>query len=66
MAAKRKAKTEVTYEVQARYEGVWRTWLSGIPTKAEAHERARVEAEIADETIRVVRVERTVVAEVKP
>lgn len=61
--AKRKAKTEVTYDVEFRFDDdEWRPWSFDHGTLKGAKESAR---ECACDT-RVVRVERTVVAEVKP
>ena len=63
MAAKRKAKTEVTYDVEFRY-GEWLPWSFDHRTLKGAKKSAR---ECACAT-RIVRVEalRTVVAEAKP
>lgn len=64
--AKRKAKTEVTYEVQWRRDEVeWRFVLS-CAGRLKALQYARAETQRYGVAHRVVRVERTVVAEVKP
>ena len=62
--AKRKAKTEVTYDVEFRYGGEWLAWSFDHRTLKGAKKSARM---CACGT-RIVRVEaqRTVVAEVKP
>ena len=63
-ATKRKTKTEVTYEVEDRDvgESMWLSWSLDHKTLKDALDAAR---QCAVRT-RIVRVERTVVAEVKP
>ena len=64
-----KTKTEVTYEVEWRADArdAWKTDF-GCPfkSKSRALRRARSDARFYAYAHRVVRVERTVVAEVKP
>jgi len=66
MAAKTKAKTEVTYDVEVLYGRVWSAWTVGWTRKGDAMLRARRTYRGGPVACRVVRVERTVVAEVKP
>lgn len=64
-----KTKTEVTYEVEWRIDAqdAWKPDLGGpLKSKAAALRRARSEAGFYAYAHRVVSVERTVVAEVKP
>ena len=63
MATKRKTKTEVTYDVEDRDGGRWYPWSLGHKTLEDARESAE---SVRSHLTRIVRVERTVVAEVKP
>lgn len=62
--AKRKTKTEVTYDVEffSHWRCAWQPWASEHKTLKSARE----EAQQCAFRVRIVRVERTVVAEVKP
>jgi len=63
MAAKRKAKAEVTYDVEVLHARIWTPWSVGWERKDDAMRFSRA---CRGSVARVVRVERTVVAEVKP